>query len=86
MVGGIVSILRSPLNCTNGQRPTPPQRLLHIAESLFHDHVPAKKLGLSTVGVHRRANKEGFGATPQASAEPNLEVPDLKSLVAAMGL
>ena len=63
-----------------------PERLLHAAESLFHDHVPAKKLGLSTVWVHRRANKEGFGATPQASAEPNLEVPNLKSLVAAMGL
>jgi 2-haloacid dehalogenase len=26
-----------------------PERLLHTAESLFHDHVPAKKLGLSTI-------------------------------------
>lgn len=63
-----------------------PEKLLHAAESLFHDHVPAKKLGLSTVWVHRRAKKGGFGATPPANAEPNLEVPDLKSLVSAMGL
>jgi 2-haloacid dehalogenase len=63
-----------------------PDKLLHTAESLFHDHVPAKELGLSTVWVHRRANKGGFGATPPANAEPDLEVPDLKSLVYLMGL
>jgi 2-haloacid dehalogenase len=63
-----------------------PEKVLHAAESLFHDHVPAKKLGLSTVWVRRRANKGGFGATPPANAEPDLEVPDLKSLVSAMGL
>src|SRR5215218_9459792 len=55
-----------------------PDRLLHVAESLFHDIAPAKKLGLSTVWVHRRAEKGGFGATPSAEAEPDLEVPDLK--------
>ena len=32
-----------------------PDRLLHVAESRFHDIAPAKKLGLSTVWVHRRA-------------------------------
>ncbi len=63
-----------------------PHRLLHAAESLFHDVAPAKELGLSTVWVHRRAQKGGFGATPPAEAEPDLEVPDLKSLVAAAGL
>jgi 2-haloacid dehalogenase len=63
-----------------------PEKVVHVAESLFHDHVPAKKLDLSTVWVHRRANKGGFGATPPANAEPDLEVPDLKSLVSAMGL
>ncbi len=59
-----------------------PAKLLHAAESLFHDVSPAKKLGLSTVWVHRRAEKGGFGATPPANAEPDLEVPDLKALVA----
>lgn len=63
-----------------------PDKLLHAAESLFHDIAPAKKLGLSTVWVHRRSGKGGFGATPPAEAEPDLEVPDLKTLVSAMGL
>jgi hypothetical protein len=34
----------------------------------------------------RRAAKGGFGATPPAEAEPDLEVPDLESLVHALGL
>ena len=63
-----------------------PDRLLHVAESLFHDVAPAKKLGLSTVWVHRRAGTGGVGATPSAAVEPDLEVPDLKTLVGAMGL
>ena len=63
-----------------------PGKLLHVAESLFHDHVPAKRMGLDTVWVHRRAAKGGFGATPPAEAEPDLEVPDLESLVHALVL
>ena len=59
----------------------PPAKLLHVAQSLFHDHVPAKRIGLDTVWVNRRAGKEGFGATPPAEAQPNLEVPDLETLV-----
>ena len=49
-------------------------------------HVPAKRMGLDTVWVHRRIAKGGFGATPPAEAEPDLEVPDLESLVHALGL
>lgn len=63
-----------------------PGRLLHCAESLFHDIVPARKLGLSTVWVNRRKHKEGFGATPPAEATPDLEVPDLETLVSALGI
>src|SRR5215213_5899106 len=63
-----------------------PERILHVAESLFHDHAPAKKMGLDTAWIHRRAAKGGFGATPPAEAEPDLEVPDLDSLVNALGL
>jgi 2-haloacid dehalogenase len=29
-------------------------RLLHVAQSLFHDHVPAKAAGLPTVWINRR--------------------------------
>jgi 2-haloacid dehalogenase len=64
----------------------PRERLLHAAESLFHDVAPAKKLGLSTVWIHRRAEKGGFGATPFAEAEPDLEVPNLSAMVSAAGL
>jgi 2-haloacid dehalogenase len=55
-------------------------RLLHVAQSLFHDIAPAKALGLATVWVNRRAGKEGFGATVPAEAQPDVEVPDLKTL------
>jgi 2-haloacid dehalogenase len=58
----------------------PPQRVLHVAQSLFHDHVPARRLGLATAWVDRRRGKAGFGATPLASASPDIVVPDLASL------
>ena len=58
----------------------PTERLVHVAQSLFHDHVPAKQLGLDTVWVNRRRGRPGFGATPPAAAQPDLEVPDLATL------
>ncbi len=58
-----------------------PEKLLHIAQSIYHDIVPAKAIGLSTIWVNRRQGKEGFGATLPASGKPDLEVPDLKTLV-----
>jgi 2-haloacid dehalogenase len=57
-----------------------PERLLHVAQSLFHDIEPAKALGLTTVWVNRRHDRSGFGATPPAEATPDLEVPDLQTL------
>ncbi len=61
-------------------------KLLHVAQSIYHDIVPAKSMGLIAVWVNRRKGKEGFGATVAASGTPDLEVPDLKSLVSLMGL
>ncbi len=61
-------------------------RILHVAQSLFHDIVPAKALGLSTVWVNRRHDKAGFGATPPAQAQPDLEVPDLQTLARRIGV
>ena len=57
-----------------------PGEILHVAQSLFHDVVPARRLGMSTVWVNRRHGREGSGATPPAEATPDLEVPDLRSL------
>jgi 2-haloacid dehalogenase len=64
----------------------PKKKILHVAQSLFHDIAPAKTLGLATVWVNRRRNKPGFGATPPAQAQPDLEVPDLQTLADQIGL
>ncbi len=58
----------------------PRERILHVAQSLFHDHVPAKVLGLATVWVDRRHGRPGSGATLPASATPDLVVPDMATL------
>ena len=57
----------------------PRERILHVAQSLFHDHVPAKALGMTTVWIDRRHDKPGFGATPPAEATPDLVCPDMRS-------
>ena len=64
----------------------PQSKILHVAQSLFHDIAPAKALGLSTVWVNRRHGKPGAGATPPAQAAPDLEAPDLRSLAQMMEL
>lgn len=69
---------------------TAPGRVLHVAQSLFHDIVPAKGLGFPCVWVNRRAGKEGSGATPDvdlsSDGRPDMVVPDLRSLASLMGL
>jgi 2-haloacid dehalogenase len=44
-------------------------KLLHVAQSLFHDHVPAKAAGLPTVWINRRHDNPGWGATPAPPAD-----------------
>jgi len=61
----------------------PRERILHVAQSLFHDHVPAKRLGLSTVWIDRRRGQAGSGATPPADATPDATYPDMASFAAA---
>jgi 2-haloacid dehalogenase len=63
----------------------PRERILHVAQSIYHDHVPAKSLGLTTVWVDRRQGRDGTGATPAATAEPDLVVPDMATLAALAG-
>jgi 2-haloacid dehalogenase len=52
-------------------------RLLHVAQSLFHDHVPARSLGLPTVWIDRRGEHAGWGATPPPGVvvTPRLDLP-----------
>lgn len=47
--------------------------ILHVAESLFHDHVPANALGLASCWIHRRHGDEGFGATRPPGPMPKLD-------------
>jgi 2-haloacid dehalogenase len=61
----------------------PRERILHVAQSLFHDHVPARSLGLSTVWINRRHDREGFGATPPAEAQPDATFPDMVTFARA---
>ena len=43
--------------------------LLHVAQSLFHDHVPATREGLPSVWINRRHAQPGWGATREPSEE-----------------
>jgi 2-haloacid dehalogenase len=63
----------------------PRERVLHVAQSLFHDIAPARALGFRCVWVNRRGGRPGAGATTPASATPDLEVPDLATLVELIG-
>jgi 2-haloacid dehalogenase len=61
----------------------PRSRHLHVAQSLFHDHVPAQAAGLRTAWIDRRHDRPGFGATPPAEATPDFTFPDMASFAAA---
>jgi len=64
-----------------------PGGLLHVAQSLFHDHVPAKQAGLPTAWINRRHDRPGWGATPQppAPVTPDWEFPSMAAFAAAVG-
>ena len=61
----------------------PRDKILHVAQSLFHDHVPAKKMGFATVWIDRRAGRPGSGATPPAKAKPDATFSDMASFAQA---
>jgi 2-haloacid dehalogenase len=46
-----------------GERGIPQKDILHTAQSLFHDHAPAKKVGLTSAWIDRRHEQGGWGAT-----------------------
>ncbi|HEX5451779.1 MAG TPA: haloacid dehalogenase type II, partial [Candidatus Limnocylindrales bacterium] len=49
----------------------PTRRILHVAQSLFHDHAPAQRLGFRSVWIDRRHDRPGTGATPTSGAQPD---------------
>lgn len=48
--------------------------ILHTAESLFHDHGPAKAFGMSNCWIYRRHDQKGFGATMDPGATPQTDI------------
>jgi 2-haloacid dehalogenase len=68
-----------------GERGIAPAEILHTAESLYHDHVPAKRCGLATCWIHRRAGQAGHGATraPEAEVTPDFRFATLAEMAAA---
>ncbi|MGF6483989.1 haloacid dehalogenase type II [Paraburkholderia sp. JPY419] len=48
-------------------------KILHTAESLFHDHKPANEFGLASCWIYRRHSQPGFGATMDPGSQPNLD-------------
>jgi 2-haloacid dehalogenase len=56
----------------------PRERILHVAQSLFHDHVPAKALGMTTVWIDRRQGRGG-GASPDVEAHPDARFTSMRA-------
>lgn len=55
-----------------GRRGIEKSQILHTAESLFHDHVPAARHGLTSCWIYRRHDQEGFGATMDPGNRPDI--------------
>ena len=60
--------------------------VLHVAQSLFHDHVPAKREGLPSVWINRHHDRSGWGATPEPDEEFSyaLEFPSMAAFADAV--
>jgi 2-haloacid dehalogenase len=56
----------------------PRERILHVAQSLFHDHVPAKALGMTSVWIDRRQGRGG-GASRDVEAHPDATFPTMQA-------
>jgi putative hydrolase of the HAD superfamily len=60
--------------------------LVHVAQSLFHDHGPAHREGLASVWINRRHDRPGWGATPAPSGQwrYDLELPSMAAFADAV--
>lgn len=59
--------------------------VLHTAQSLFHDHAPAKRFGLASAWIDRRHDQQGWGATmaPPDGADYDFRFSGMAAMVAA---
>ena len=63
-----------------------PEKWLHVAQSVYHDVIPARSMGISTVWVNRPSPRPGAGAAKAATGQPDIELPDFKTFVQLAGL
>jgi 2-haloacid dehalogenase len=63
-----------------------PANWLHVAQSLYHDHVPAKSLGLRTIWVDRPSRLTGTGIAPPAQATPDARTTTLAEVAVLLGV
>jgi len=62
----------------------PASRVMHVAQSMYHDVNVAHGLGITTAWVNRRGAGKGPGATLPAAGQADLVVPDLRALTAIL--
>jgi 2-haloacid dehalogenase len=53
-----------------GQAGYEKKSILHTAQSLFHDHLPANRFRLASAWIDRHHDEDGFGATPAPASLP----------------
>ncbi len=59
----------------------PKDKILHTAQSLYHDHVPAKAFGLASMWINRQAGRPGATTRPDIDVKPDWEVPSMAAMV-----
>ena len=57
--------------------------ILHTAQSLYHDHGPAKELGLVSCWIDRHGTAGESSASPAPEAMPDFRFPTMEALAAA---
>lgn len=60
----------------------PVEQVLHAGQSVFHDVLPARSLGMKTVWVNRPSPRPNAGAARAAAGTPDLEVKSMAELAA----
>lgn len=68
-----------------GEQGIAPHEVLHVAQSLFHDHAPANAMGLTSAWIDRRHASGGLGATsaPPAGVRYAFRFTSLEEFAAA---
>ncbi|MYE02110.1 MAG: HAD-IA family hydrolase [Alphaproteobacteria bacterium] len=61
------------------------KRILHVAQSRFHDVAPSNELGLDVVWIDRRHGRPGKGVTIPSEAEPLIKFDSLEAMCDSLG-